>query len=340
MKTNFLKTICILLASTCAISMNAQTVSYFENLTLSPDTFSDGASQPLGTYFSSGNAEFYSFYDTSFGGFWGGGFAYTNMTDSATAGFGNQYSARTGIGFYGSANYAIGKQDAIVRLTGDAAGKAVSGLYVTNSTYAYLSMKDGDAFAKQFGSPNDANGISDGTNGEDWFLLTIYNWHNGALSGDSVNFHLADFRDSNNAQDYIVKTWEWIDLTSLGNVDSLQFKLTSSDVGSFGMNTPAFFCVDNFTTTDASVGIFESSLPKNTFSIYPNPSTDFITISLENLVNEETAIQIFDVTGKLVANETFTTGKQQISIVDLKSGLYRTVVSSKNFSATGNFLKQ
>ena len=28
-------------------------------------------------------------------------------------------------------------------------------------------------------------------------------------------------------------------------LDSVQFKLVSSDVGQFGMNTPAYFCLDN-----------------------------------------------------------------------------------------------
>jgi hypothetical protein len=47
--------------------------------------------------------------------------------------------------------------------------------------------------------------------------------------------------------DYILKEWEWLDLTSLGLVTSLNFALESSDVGEYGMNTPAYFCIDDFT---------------------------------------------------------------------------------------------
>ena len=36
-----------------------------------------------------------------------------------------------------------------------------------------------------------------------------------------------------------------MDLGSLGRVDSLMFALESTDVGEWGMNTPAFFCIDN-----------------------------------------------------------------------------------------------
>lgn len=240
MKNTFLRSPLLLLAALLSFSISAQTVSDFENLALAPDSYWDGATQPLGAHFASGNAEFYCFYDTAFGGFWGGGFAYSSMTDSTTAGFGNQYSASTGSGFYGSANYVVGKPGAVVRLTGSALGKAVSGFYVTNSTYAYLSMKDGDSFSKKFGG---ASG-----NDPDWFLLTVLSWRNGSLTNDSVNFYLADFRSTNNAEDYIVHTWQWVDLAALGNCDSLQFQLASSDTGAFGMNTPAFFCMDNFTT--------------------------------------------------------------------------------------------
>jgi hypothetical protein len=62
-----------------------------------------------------------------------------------------------------------------------------------------------------------------------------------------VHFYLADYRFEDNAEDYIVKTWEWFDLSSLGRADSLMCTLGSSDTGMFGMNTPAYFCVDNLT---------------------------------------------------------------------------------------------
>jgi len=47
-----------------------------------------------------------------------------------------------------------------------------------------------------------------------------------------------------------VEDWTWVDLTSLGTqVVSLEFELTSSDVGEFGMNTPSYFLFDNLSIT-------------------------------------------------------------------------------------------
>jgi hypothetical protein len=218
----------------------SQTVSTFENLTLPADTFWNGSDLSGG--FSSGNAYFVNDYDTSFSSW--SGFVYSDMKDSTTAGYGNQYSAITGGGYNGSSNYAIADEygNAKILLTGNAAGKTVNGFYVTNTTFAYQSMKQGDAFAKKFGGAS-------GTD-PDWFRLRALGWKNGALKQQAVDFYLADFRSADSTQDYIVRDWRWIDLQPLGDVDSILFNLASSDTAFGFMNTPAYFAMDNFTTSD------------------------------------------------------------------------------------------
>ncbi len=228
---------------------NAQTVSDFENLTLSPNSFWDGSD--LSGSFASGNVNFHNTYNTGWG-IWDSGFAYSNMKDTTTSGYTNLYSARTAIGYSNSANYAVGQNNAKLHLTGAAAGKQINGFYATNSNYAYFSMKDGDSFAKKFG------GVTG--NDPDWFKLSVTGYYNGTPIFDTVDFFLADFRSADNAQDYILKDWQWVNLTTLGNVDSLVFLLNSSDTGTYGMNTPPFFCIDNFTTADATVGMFPPSV--------------------------------------------------------------------------------
>jgi hypothetical protein len=116
---------------------------------------------------------------------------------------------------------------------------AVSGFYATNCTYAYLSMKNGDMFAKKFG----------GTTGNDpdYFKLLIWGEKQDGSKTDTIEFYLADFRSNDNSRDYIVKNWRWVDLSKLGKVKKLRFNLASSDAGKWGMNTPAYFCLDNLT---------------------------------------------------------------------------------------------
>jgi hypothetical protein len=46
-----------------------------------------------------------------------------------------------------------------------------------------------------------------------------------------------------------LNTWATVDLTTLpAATRKLKFTLSSSDVGGFGMNTPAYFAVDNIST--------------------------------------------------------------------------------------------
>jgi len=215
----------------------AQTISTFENLPLAVDTFWDG-SDGTGS-FASGHAEFvngYNFFFSDFG--------YSNQGDTVTPGYLNGFSSCNGSGYNGSANFAVAyvSSNTKIRLTGAANGKLVAGAYLTNNTYAYQSMKEGDTFAKKFGgtSGNDA----------DYYKLIIKGWLNGAAVANEVEFYLADFRSADNSEDYIVKDWTWVNLLPLGNVDSLQFFVESSDTGAFGINTPTYFCLDNFTTVD------------------------------------------------------------------------------------------
>ncbi len=225
---------------TWAIILPAQIISDFEGILQPGDSVLDGSA---GTTFAlSGNAEFPITWNPDFGGFWAGNWAISSVADDTTSGFANLYGAITGGGHRGSATFAVGQQGAVIRLLDDAQGKTVRGLYLTNSTYAHNSMRDGDEFAKPFGGP-------DGTD-PDFFRLIIRAYRNGALGADSLVFYLADYRFEVDSLDYLIDDWQFVDLRPLGPVDSLEFRLESSDVGEFGINTPLFFCVDDLITTE------------------------------------------------------------------------------------------
>jgi hypothetical protein len=162
------------------------------------------------------------------------------MTDTTTPGFGNQYSAYPGGGAGGSATYGVGFPGgsgggSAATITLDSEG-VLDGGYFANTTYAALSMLNGDAFAKQFG----------GASGDDpdWLLLTVTGYDGVGAPGGSVEVYLADYRFADNALDYVLDEWLWVDLSGLGSVASLDFALSGSDVGDFGLNTPGYFALD------------------------------------------------------------------------------------------------
>ena len=259
--------------------------------------------------FFSGQAYFYNSYNENWGTWTG--FAYSRKTDSTTAGWTNQYSAITASGHNSEAygvSYGVSslKFDTVLN---------VQSIFVTNSTYAYLSMRDGDMFTDAFGG--------DSGDEEDWFKLTIKGYNNGSLT-DSVEFYLADFRFSDNSQDYIINQWTEVNLTSLGAVDSLNFSLSSSDVGSWGMNTPAYFCIDDINVSEIT-NINEISYTQN-IKIYPNPATNFV-----NIKNAENAtIEIYNLQGKLISTKQTVSNIERIDLSYLQTGVYIVRVAKNN----------
>lgn len=162
----------------------------------------------------------------------GGGFTYTNKTDKKTAGYTNN-SAITGTGktcaTYMTVNPSAYSTDKF-RFAGNAS-HTVKGMYVTNSTYAYLSILNGDGYAKPF---------KDGS----WFKLTVTGLDDKGNTTGTAEIYLADYR---NGKKVLLDKWTWMDLSALGKVAEVKFSLSSTDNGNFGMNTPAYFCMDGFT---------------------------------------------------------------------------------------------
>lgn len=162
----------------------------------------------------------------------GGGFIYTNKTDITTPGYTNN-SAITGTGKYGKVyltsfvnSFTPSK---IVNLNPDL--YKFKGMWVTNSTYAYLSIKDGDSMAKKFVAG-------------DWFKLTITGYTSSKAEIGSIDFYLADFRDGKSIN---INTWQWVDLSSLNNASYIEFSMSSTKNNTWGMLTPSYFCLDGIT---------------------------------------------------------------------------------------------
>ncbi len=331
MKKNYFLSVLLTIGIVMPFFVKAQQVSTFDDLTLEPQSYWNGAYLSGG--FASGSAYFYNSYDTSWGSW--NGFAYSNVVDTLTAGWANQYAAFAGGGVNGSENYAVanvpsdwmsGTYDPIpvgVKLSDPVAGNILKGVFVTNSTYAALSMRDGDAYAKKFG----------GESGDDpdWFLLIIRGYNQGDFT-DSVNFYLADYRFEDNAMDYIVDYWAWVDLSPLGAVDSITFSLRSSDTGDYGMNTPAYFCLDNLNDETNSV----NDISYFDISVYPNPVNNVLNIKgVENA-----KIGISDLTGKTLYSGYCRDKVFRYDMSGLNSGIYFVTVSDNSKTVTKKIIKR
>ena len=190
--------------------------------------------------FSSGPAWFNNLYNVEWE-YWEG-FACSNRTDANETGYPAQYNAIPGCGQGGSSTYAVAfvGWEIVPTVTFDPP-QVLAGLYVTNNCYAFYDTRDGSPFAKKFGGPAGDD--------PDWFKLTVTGIDANDMPTGEIEFYLADFRFEDNGRDYILDTWAFVDLTSLGEVKSLRFALSSSDTGDLGMNTPAYFCLDTIVST-------------------------------------------------------------------------------------------
>ena len=172
-------------------------------------------------------------------GYWGG-FTASNRTDLNQSGLDAQYTAAAGCGYDGSTQYAVaytmGVQTEVYAADGQS--HTVTGCYVTNNLWTYQDILQGGYGEPPYG----------GTTGNDpdWFKVTATGRNASGQTVGTLDFYLADYRFANNAEDYVLNTWEWFDLSPLGNVATISFSLSSSRGSGYNMITPAYFCMDNF----------------------------------------------------------------------------------------------
>ena len=172
-------------------------------------------------------------------GYWGG-FTASNRTDLSQSGLDAQYTAATGCGYDGSTQYAVAYTMGVQTEVSAADGQlhTVTGCYVTNNLWTYQDILLGGYGELPYG----------GTTGNDpdWFKVTATGKNASGQTMGTLDFYLADYRFANNEEDYVLDTWEWFDLSPLGDVATISFSLSSSRGSGYNMITPAYFCMDNF----------------------------------------------------------------------------------------------
>jgi len=345
-------TLLILFFVATVTRLNAQTVSDFESQFLpTADTFYVDASYPgTDNGFYDGLVYYPCVYDTTWQidtlntvvdtviiPHWNSGFVYSNVRNIITDTITNQAAAITDSGYL-SNTYAVAKgAQTYVRLVGPGSDVPLRSLMITNSTYAYLNMRDGKNGSKKFGGAT-------GTD-PDYLRLVItgYNADSNNIERliDSTVVYLADFRTP--AQ-YILNTWQNVDLssmvqvydTALRHVDSLTFKFESSDNSTTAMAAHSYFCIDNLTTNESLISV--KNVTAYVAKVYPNPATNVLYISLKD--NAVQQLVVFDMAGRVVTNMPVNNTEMQINTSGYAPGTYILKLLGAGNSATVRFVKQ
>lgn len=204
--------------------------------------------------------------------YWNGGTAISNFTDTSQKDYRNQMSVYNAQGGHSGRNFAVcyGYSDsyndsattyskcAKIYLT-DSDGYRVVGnqlkgnakvgrfdsVWVCNTTYAHIVMRDGNSFT---------NGSLQSKNG--WFkvIFRALDAYGHVIPNRKVEFYLANFDAARNGDANLNNAirigWHKVDLTPLGSgVSGLIIDFDGSDRGSYGLNTPAYVAIDDLSVT-------------------------------------------------------------------------------------------
>ncbi len=75
----------------------------------------------------------------------------------------------------------------------------------------------------------------------------------------------------------------------------------------------------------------------NNIKMYPNPTSNFVTVEVNNLTNAK--LQVLDITGKTLMNQALNTSSNNVDVQHLPSGMYLFKVSSNEGTSTGKIIK-
>jgi hypothetical protein len=156
-------------------------------------------------------------------GYWSG-FAISARTDTTYAEqTPDQYNNVVGKAYHGN-NFLVVQQPFGNECITFAKPLTVMGFHYTNSSYTVNSILHGD------------NISGDKFNEQDWLKCTVTGYNGDQVTG-SIDIDLA----SNGTY---VDYWKTARLSSLGLVTKLTFSFSGSRNSSYGLNTPAYMCLD------------------------------------------------------------------------------------------------
>ncbi len=91
----------------------------------------------------------------------------------------------------------------------------------------------------------------------------------------------------------------------------------------------------------STTGLFENSLFANSFSIYPNPSSDQINVINYSNNTENSILKVTDISGKIISKKILLTGDSKpIECSEWQNGIYFISISNSKAVSNFKFIKQ
>ena len=212
-----------------------------------------------------------------------------------------------------------------IHLDNDEEYEAV-GVYVNNHPWAYYVNRDGDGYAHPLNQPGDC------------FKLIIHGYNpDGTESGKSVEHIFAKFENGQLNQS---TKWEWVDLSSLGEIGGIYCTMTSTEENIVGPISPMYFCMDKLQvrTKEENPIIVPvtniTNLPDS--ALVGEPLTLTGTVVPENATNKTIiwSIESAGTTGATITGNTFiATGT---GMAEVKATILNGIAEGENYTKTFN----
>ena len=297
-------------------------VATFENLEL-PDNsywcgeFYDEDDEDMGFsqgWFESGSFQFNNFYwpDYSTWSF----FAYSSRTEktfSSTSMEVDQFNSITGGGAGGSRIFGVAfpasyMGHTVMTVNDEEEAAEIPGMEIVNTAWVVDCILNGDGYEGKFQTG-------------DWLKL-ILTGYNGEEETATKEFYLADFQSENPDEHYYLDEWTWIDLSELGKVTSVEYKIDSSKKNAYGITTPTYVCIDNVGAGEEESKIFTIGDDRLTLN--------WIAGSRRMAVVGGTSYRVVDMTGKVIEAGTLMGKTASIDLSALTAGIYIVSITDGN----------
>ncbi len=183
------------------------------------------------------------------------------------------------------------------------------GCYVCNHPWTYYGCVGNDGIA---GPLADNGGFC---------KITFHGINTADNTEKTVDFYLAERQISDvngdgtvTADDnFTISQWTWCDLSALGSVNRISLTMESSDVGTYGMNTAAYVCLDRLTVnTQAGINAQRNTADR----IFANNGTLCLNLS------QAQSITIYNINGSVAYAAQAPSGISTISLKQLPDGIY------------------
>lgn len=165
----------------------------------------------------------------------------TESIDGANRGAGADGSDTFAIifGFDNQADGYVMGEGATISFT-NSAELRVESAQVCLTTYVYANLAEYNVYGNH---PTESMEQAKG-----WFKVLAYGYDADGVAtngGNPVEFYLCDYRETTSPKVNYVTKWTTWDLSALGPVNKIRFDFEGSDTGAWGLNTPAYACLDN-----------------------------------------------------------------------------------------------